>query len=93
MLPTKASYLTDVLAGIVCGLDGYCVAVHLEASTVSRCETAFECHLGYWQQTLTAGAIFLWILQVATELRHVVWITEDYPGHEKIAFDGVDRDK
>jgi len=69
-------YLTDVLAGFVAGLGGYWVAMLLEASAVSWCETAFEYAWGHWQRTLAEVAVFLWILQVATEFRHVVWITD-----------------
>lgn len=69
-------YLTDVLAGLVAGLGGYWMAVLLGARAVSWCQTAFEYQWGHWQRTLAECAVFLWILQVATEFRHVVWITD-----------------
>jgi membrane-associated phospholipid phosphatase len=72
----RGHYLSDVIAGLVAGLGGYWVTILLEASAMSWCETAFEYHLGYWQRTLAECAVFLWILQVATEFRHVVWITD-----------------
>ena len=69
-------YLTDVLAGLVAGLGGYWVAMLLESRTVSLCKTAFEYQWGHWQRTLAECVVFLWILQGATEFRHVVWITD-----------------
>lgn len=69
-------YLTEVFAGLVAGLGGYWMAILLEARAVSWCKTAFEYPWGHWQRTLAEGAVFLWILQVATEFRHVGWIAE-----------------
>ena len=42
----------------------------------SRVEVAFEQGWDCWQRTLGEVAVYLWILQVATEFRHVVWIAE-----------------
>jgi len=69
-------YLIDVLAGLVAGLSGYWVAILLEARAVSWCKTAFEFHWSHWQRTLAEAVVFLWLLQVATEFRHVAWITD-----------------
>jgi membrane-associated phospholipid phosphatase len=68
-------YLTDILAGLVAGLGGYWVATLLEARAMGWCQTAFEYQWGHWQRTLAECAVFLWLLQVATEFRHAVWIT------------------
>jgi len=67
-------YLTDIFVGLLAGLGGYLVAILLEARAVSWCEAAFEYRWDHWQRTLAEGALFLWMLQVATEFRHVVWI-------------------
>lgn len=56
-------------------LGGYWVAILLEARVLSWCETAFEFQWGHWKRTVAEGAVFLWILEVATEFQHVVWIT------------------
>ena len=69
-------YFIDVLAGFVAGLSGYWVAILLETRAVSWWKTAFEYQWGHWQRTLAECAVFLWILQVATEFRHVVWIAD-----------------
>lgn len=69
-------HLTDVLAGLVAGLGGYWVAILLETTMVSRCETAFEYPWDHWQRTLAECVIFLWIEEVAMEFHLVVWITD-----------------
>jgi membrane-associated phospholipid phosphatase len=67
-------YFTDILAGLVVGITGYFIATRLEATVVSRCETAFEYHWSQWQRFLAEGLFFLWILQVANGFSHVVLI-------------------
>jgi undecaprenyl-diphosphatase len=68
-------HVTDVFGGLVAGLGGYWLASLLEARVVSRLEVVFE-HGWGWRRTLGEAAVYLWILQVATEFRHVVWIAD-----------------
>lgn len=67
-------YLTEVLAGLAAGLGGYWVAILLQSKVLPWCEAAFEFQWGHWQRTMAEGAVFLWILQVATEFQLAGWI-------------------
>ena len=69
-------YLTDVLGGLAAGLGGYWLAVLLLGRTVVPwCDIAFQQGWDNWRRTVAEGAVFLWILQVAVEFHHVVWMT------------------
>jgi undecaprenyl-diphosphatase len=69
-------YVSEVLGGIVAGLGGYWLVVLLLGRTVvPRCENIFELGWRDWRRRLAEVLVFLWILQVALEFDHVVWIT------------------
>ena len=69
-----AHYFTDVFAGVVAGTSGYLIAIPLERKVAAPFETKFEFPLDKWQRILLEGIVFLWLLQVATGFRLVLWI-------------------
>lgn len=69
-------YLTDVVAGLILGLLAYWVAKLVEVGPVARVETIFGSRCGSLKRTLAESAVFLWILEVATEFSHVIRIKD-----------------
>lgn len=69
-------YLTDVAAGLTLGLLSYRVATLLEPALLARVETVFDGQEGSWARTLAEWAVFLWMLEVASEFSHVIRVKE-----------------
>ncbi len=67
-------YLTDIFAGVVVGLGVYSVSILGEKNVISWGEAAFKYGWDRWQRTLAEFVVFLWILEVATNFRHAVWV-------------------
>jgi undecaprenyl-diphosphatase len=67
-------YLSDVIAGLVAGLAGYWCAALLEPFVIPLWDRVFRQRLTQWQRSLAEAIIFLWLLQIANEFRHVSWI-------------------
>jgi undecaprenyl-diphosphatase len=66
-------YPTDILAGIVLGLAGYGFARYiLESRLLARLVPAIR-KTG-WLDGILEVFVFVWILQIATEFRDVIWI-------------------
>jgi undecaprenyl-diphosphatase len=66
-------YPADILAGTVLGVLGYaCARYFMEARLLRRLAPATK--RIPWLEGLLEVAVFIWILQVATEFRDVIWI-------------------
>lgn len=69
-------YVADVLAGLIAGVGGYWISVWLcQPKVVPLFEAFFEHRWDDWRRTLAESAVFVWILQVATEFSLARWIT------------------
>lgn len=66
-------YPTDIVAGIVLGLAGYGFSHYiLESRVLARIVPAIRSIR--WLEGLLEVLVFVWILQIATEFRDVIWI-------------------
>jgi membrane-associated phospholipid phosphatase len=70
-------YLTDVLAGVLAAVGGYLAAVWVEPIVASVSKAVFQFDWDRWQRLLAEALIFFWLLAVATECRHVVWVASN----------------
>jgi len=65
-------YPTDIMAGIILGVAGYGFARYiLESRLLARIAPAIK--RIHWLDLLLEALVFVWILQVATEFRDVIW--------------------
>ena len=73
-------YLTDVVAGLLLGIGGYWIAVQLLQPVARWCAPLFDRPGDDWRRILVEAAVFLWILQVATEFSLTRWVLASLSG-------------